>query len=170
MLDTQTMTYVHGELTGGIINGVEDLGTVFFVYMPRWSRVRDTETYKVEIKKIQQKRQRTVQHDDPLPRPVVEDIRFVYVVKEEQRRNVGIDATGCYKIGDLHMVKLHKICKILDSASNTAREKTDDLVTRLGEVANVVEDGNWRKFALFIVEDRGSDFTYYITVEERRLD
>ncbi len=46
---------------------------------------KDTETYKVLIKIFEQKQQRTTQRVDFVSKPDLEEIHYVYLVKEEQR-------------------------------------------------------------------------------------
>ena len=136
---------------------------------------RDSETYTSSIKRVQQKRPVVVQprvQSAAQPKPRLAKPRYVYVVKEEQRMNVGEDDSQgfCNELGDLKAVDIHGIYLELDAANEYAREIYDCILESVGNEAENVTDTLENSMATILVENTEEMVTYSITVERRSLD
>lgn len=129
----------------------------------------DSENYRASIKRVQQKRLVTVRPSDSQPKLRVVNPRHVYVVKEEQRINVGEDDPRGFsdELGDLKFVKIRGIYVDLDAANDFAREVSDavEIGDQTDTVIDTMEDG----VATFLVENNEEMMTWSISVEKRRL-
>lgn len=136
---------------------------------------RDSETYTASIKRVQQKRPVAVQprvQSAAQPKPRLAKPRYVYVVKEEQRMNVGEDDSQgfCNELGDLKAVDIHGIYLELDAANEYTREIYDSILESLGNEAETVTDTLEDSMATILVENREEMMTYSLTVERRSLE
>ena len=134
----------------------------------------DSFWYKASIKHVQRKRAAAVPPNlprpaQPNPRPV--QPRYVYVVKEEQRKNVGTDdPQGFYnEEGDLKEVHIHGIYADLDAANDDAREQYENTVEDFLDDAETITDDLHNDMATIIVANPLEETTYSISVERRLL-
>lgn len=129
----------------------------------------DSESYRASIKRVQQKRLVAVRPSAPQPKLRVVNPRHVYVVKEEQRINVGEDDPRGFsdELGDLKMVKIRRIYVDLDAANDFAREVSD--AVEIGDQTDTVIDTMENGVATFLVENNEEMMTWSISVEKRRL-
>ena len=134
----------------------------------------DSFWYTASIKRVQQKRAAPVQPNlpnpaQPNPRPA--QPRYVYVVKEEQRENVGADdPQGFYnEEGDLKDVNIHGIYADLEAANDGAREHYEEIVEDFPDDAETITDDFENDMAVIIVADPLEEMTYSISVERRLL-
>ena len=135
----------------------------------------DTEKYTASIKLVQRQRPIAVQPRAPSaapPRVRTLKPRFVYVVREEQRMNVGEDDPQGYynELGDLKSVKIHGIYTKLDDANDSAREVHEGVVESLVGHGDTVTDTLKDDMAAILVTDVDQMMTYSIEVERRRLE
>ena len=134
----------------------------------------DSFWYTACIKRVQQKRAAAVQPNlpnpaQPKPRPV--QPRYVYVVKEEQRENVGTDdPQGFYnEEGDLKAVHIRGIYADLEAANDDAREIYENIVEDFPDDAETLTDDFRNDMAAIAVANTLEEMTYSITVEKRSL-
>ena len=134
----------------------------------------DSFWYTASIKRVQQKRAAAVPPKlpspaQPNPRPV--QPRYVYVVKEEQRENVGADdPQGFYnEEGDLKEVNIHGIYADLNDANDDAREQSENIVEDFRDDAETITDDFQDGMAIIVVADPLEEMTYSISVERRML-
>lgn len=134
----------------------------------------DSERYTASIKLVQQKRPVPVQprvQSGAEPKTRLVKPHFVYVVKEEQRTNVGeYDTQGLHdECSDLKAVHIHGIYSDLDAANDFVREIYDTILDSLGRAAETVSDTTENNMAMILVENSEDSSTYSLTVEERSL-
>ena len=134
----------------------------------------DQYSYTASIKCVQQKRAAAVPPNlprpaQPNPRPV--QPRYVYVVKEEQRENVGADdPQGFYnEEGDLKVVHIHGIYVDLGAANDDAREIYGSIVDDLNGDVEIITDGFRNNMAAIVVANPREEMTYSISVAKRSL-
>ena len=134
----------------------------------------DSFWYKASIKRVQQKRAAAVLPNLPIPtppnpRPV--QPRHVYVVKEEQRENVGTDdPQGFYnEEGDLKAVHIHGVYADLDAANDDAREYYENIVEDFLDDVETITDDFQNDMATIVVANTLEETTYSISVERRSL-
>lgn len=133
---------------------------------------RDSETYTASVKRVQQKRPVAVQprvQSAAQPKTRLIKHRYVYVVKEEQRMNVGEDDPQgfCNESGDLNSVEIHGIYLELDAANEYTREIYEGM--HHGNEVETVIDTLENSMATILVENREQMMTYSFTVERRSL-
>ena len=123
----------------------------------------DVETFKAFIEKFQRKHQRLIERVEAPPGPRPAERQNVYIVKEEQKLNVGADDVGngfWNELGDLKDIQLHGIYRSLDAANEAAREYYEEVLESLGNDADTVEDKLKRKMLSILVEDRNEKMIY----------
>ena len=134
----------------------------------------DSFWYTASIKRVQQRRAAAVPLNlpipaQPTPRPV--QPRYVYVVKEEERENVGTDdPQGFYnEEGDLKTVHIHGIYADLDAANEDARERYENIVEDFVDDAETITDDFRNGMAAIVVANTLEEILYSISVERRSL-
>ena len=126
----------------------------------------DQYRYTASIKRVQQKRAVAVQPNPRLVQP-----SYVYVVKEEQRENVGADnPQGFYnEEGDLKAVHIHGIYADLDTANGDAREIYENIVEDFLDDADIIIDHVRDHMVAIVVANPQEEMTYSISVARRSL-
>lgn len=135
---------------------------------------RDSQRYTASIKRVQQKRPVVAQprvQSAAQPKSRLAKPRYVYLVKEEQRMNVGEDGLQAFfnELGDLNAVEIHGIYLELDAAIKRNREIYDGILEDLGNEAEILIDTLDNSMAAILVENREEMMTYCLTVERRSL-
>ena len=134
----------------------------------------DSFWYTASIKRVQQKRAAAVQPNlpnfaQPITRPV--QPRYVYVVREEQRENVGTDDPQGFwnEEGDLKAVHIHGIYADLDDANDEAREIYENTVQDFLDDAETITDDFRNDMATIVVANTLEETLYSISVEKEFL-
>lgn len=135
---------------------------------------KDSEKYTASIKRIQQKRQVTVQSralSTAQPKPGLVKPRHVYVVKKEQWINVGKDDPRgfCDEVGELKAVEIHGIYVDLDAANDSTREIYNGIFEEIDGNAETVTDTLKNSMATILVTDYEKMMTWSISVEKKSL-
>ena len=134
----------------------------------------DQYRYTASFKCVQQERAAAMPQNIPIPAPPTPSPvqpRYVYVVKEEQRENVGADdPQGFYnEEGDLKEVNIHGIYVDLEDANEDAREQYETIVEDFRDDAETITDDFEDGMAIIAVADPLEEMTYSISVERRML-
>ncbi|CAD6582519.1 MAG: hypothetical protein ASARMPREDX12_000967 [Alectoria sarmentosa] len=137
-------------------------------------REKDSEEYTASIKRVQQKRQVTVQPrvlSTAQLKPGVVKPRHVYVVKKEQWINVGKDDPQgfCDEVGELKAVEIHGIYVDLDAANDSTRRIYHGIVEDIDGAADTVTDTLKNSMATILVTDYEKLMTWSISVEKKSV-